>query len=54
MSDDRLEELSDQVRKGESIGFSEALEVIAYQETLREERSKSLLARIKHWFKWNL
>jgi hypothetical protein len=37
----RLEELSDKVRNGEPIGFTEALEVISYQEHLRENRKKN-------------
>ena len=37
----RLEELSDKVRSGESIAFSEALEVIAYQEHLRKQRKQN-------------
>lgn len=37
---ERLEELSDKVRMGEPISFSEALEVISYQEHLREQREQ--------------
>jgi len=36
----RLEELSDKVRKGISISFTEALEVINYQSCLKEELKK--------------
>lgn len=45
----RLEELSDKVRMGIPISFSEALEVIEYQETLRAEREKSIWKRFVHW-----
>lgn len=54
MSDERLEELSDEVRKGIPISFAEALEVVEYQEMLRQkrekEREKSFWLRFKHWF----
>lgn len=36
----RLEELSDNVRKGIPIGFMEALEVIDYQEKLKASKPK--------------
>lgn len=36
----RLEELSEQVRKGIPIGFNEALEVIVYQEEMRKQKKK--------------
>jgi len=36
--DKRLEYLSNEVRRGHSIDFSEALEVIEYQGKLREAR----------------
>ena len=35
---ERLEELSDQVRRGIPIDLRDALEVVAYQESLREQR----------------
>lgn len=38
--DERLERLSDKVRMGIPIGLREAMEVIVYQEDLREERAK--------------
>jgi len=41
MKDDRLETLSDMVRKGQLIDFSEAIEVINYQENLKLERKKN-------------
>ena len=49
---ERLEKLSDKVRKGESIDFSEALEVIEYQEQLKTKRENSIIERIKHWWKY--
>ena len=50
MKDARLEQLSDMVRAGQPIDFSEALEVIAYQETLKLERKRSsLFYKIKHF-----
>lgn len=36
----RLEELSEQVRMGNPVSFNEALEVIDYQEKLKSERKK--------------
>jgi hypothetical protein len=48
---ERLEKLSDKVRKGESIDFSEVLEVIEYQEQLKTKRKNSIIERIKHWWK---
>ena len=48
-----LEELSDKVRRGEPIGFLDALAVVHYQERLRAEREdarrNSLLGRLKRW-----
>lgn len=38
--DERLENLSDLVRRGHPISFEEALEVIGYQEKLKSERKK--------------
>lgn len=38
MSEKRLEELSDKVRRGEPIPFSNAIEVIQYQEDLKKNR----------------
>ena len=45
MKDTRLEALSDKVRKGEPIGFGEALEVIEYQENLKKQKSPSKFAK---------
>lgn len=52
MNTEHLEELSDKVRQGIPIGFIEAIEVVEYQQTLREKREKSAWLRFKHWFKW--
>ncbi len=43
MLDDRLEALSDKVRRGIPIGFGEALEVIEYQNT--KPKPKSIVER---------
>ena len=52
MSDERLAILSDKVRKGEPIGFVEALEVIEYQEKLNEYRKEnSVIEKFKKFFK---
>lgn len=40
---DRLEELSDQVRKGETVSFQEAIEIISYQHLVNKH--KKLLKR---------
>ena len=48
---DRLESLSDKVRMGISIDFSEALEVIEYQECLRLRRDNTVLRRIMRWLR---
>ena len=51
MKDDRLEILSDMVRKGQPIDFSEAMEVINYQENLKLERRKnSFVYKVKKHF----
>jgi len=51
--DERLEALSDKVRRGIPIDFGEALEVIDYQKRLQaereERRSKTLLGRVMRW-----
>jgi hypothetical protein len=47
----RLEELSDKVRMGIPINFAEALEVIAYQESLKAVRLKTWLGRLRLWFR---
>ena len=50
MKDDRLEILSDMVRKGQPIDFSEVIEVINYQENLKLERKKnSFMYKVKRW-----
>ena len=57
--DPHLEELSDKVRKGESVRFVEALAVINHQECLRAERealrNKTFIGRlrssIRSWFR---
>ncbi len=40
MKNERLEFLSDEVRKGNPIGMREAMEVVEYQEVLRKEREE--------------
>jgi hypothetical protein len=40
MKDERLEFLSDEVRKGNPIGMREAMEVVEYQEVLRKQREE--------------
>ena len=47
----RLEELSDKVRSGIPIDFTEALEVIEYQEELRKTKKPSLWDKFINWFK---
>ena len=47
MKDERLELLSDKVRRGIPIGFIEALEVIEYQESIKKEKV-SWRQKIKH------
>jgi len=50
MKDERLEFLSDEVRKGNPIGMREALEVVEYQKVLkkqREERSENRFRMVK-------
>jgi hypothetical protein len=47
-----LEILSDKVRKGEPIGFLEAIAVIEYQERLNQERkNNSFVSKIKSLFR---
>jgi len=45
----RLEELSDQVRMGIPIDFSEAIEVIEYQTELAEIRANSV-SLVRRWW----
>jgi protein-arginine kinase activator protein McsA len=49
MKDDRLETLSDMIRKGQPIDFSEAIEVINYQENLKERKKNSFMYKVKRW-----
>jgi hypothetical protein len=52
MNDALLESLSDRVRKGEPIGFSDSIAVIKYQTRLRQEReAKSLRGRLRLWWR---
>jgi hypothetical protein len=47
-----LEALSGKVRKGEPIGFLEAIAVVNYQENMRREReANSIFARLKRWLR---
>lgn len=47
LSDKELEDLSDKVRRGEPIGFSEAIAVIDYQERLKaDKKQKGFLSRL--------
>ena len=52
---ERLEALSDKVRMGIPIDFSEALEVIEYQGRIRAEReakrSKTIIGRLIRWIR---
>lgn len=50
LKDGRLDQLSDKVRMGIPIGFTEALEVIEYQENIKKNRKKSFVRRIIDWF----
>ena len=51
MKDERLERLSDQVRRGIPIDFSEAIEVIDYQMKLKQERkTNSWMNRVRRFF----
>ena len=47
--DERLEDLSNKIRKGESVGFFEALEVIDYQSNLKKNK-KTFWQKICDWF----
>ena len=48
---ERLEMLSNKVRSGEPIDFSEAIEVIHYQEQLKQDRkNSSFINKIKRFF----
>jgi hypothetical protein len=51
MKDDRLEMLSDKVRMGVPIDFSEAIEVIDYQMKLQQERkNNSWVCKVRRFF----
>ena len=51
MKDERLEMLSDQVRRGIPIDFSEAIEVIDYQQRLQQElKNNSWVYKLKRFF----
>lgn len=50
IKDKRLEELSDKVRKGIPVSMGEAMEVIEYQEQLRENKLP-YIDRILQFFK---
>ena len=51
MKDERLEMLSDKVRMGVPIDFSEAIEVIDYQMKLQQERkNNSWMNRVRRFF----
>ena len=51
MKNERLERLSDQVRRGIPIDFSEAIEVIDYQMKLKQERkTNSWIYKVRRFF----
>ena len=50
LTDKRLEELSDKVRRGTPISMSEAIEVVEYQEMLKKNKLP-LTGRIVNFFK---
>lgn len=48
---ERLEILSEKVRMGEPIDFNDAIEVIEYQELLKQERkANSFASRVQRFF----
>ena len=53
--DEKLEEISDKIRKGEVVGFLEAIAAIEYQSRLKAEREamlrKTFLGRLKLLFR---
>lgn len=51
IKDNRLEELSDKVRRGIPISMVEAMEVIEYQETLRKNTNQTLKDKFINFFK---
>ena len=54
MKDERLEYLSDQVRKGIPLDFAEALEVIEYQSSMRGKKKSSPWRKCLDWIKVTL
>ena len=51
LTDKRLEELSDKVRRGTPILMSEAIEVVEYQETLKRHKKATLKDRFINFLK---
>lgn len=49
MKDERLELLSDKVRKGQPVDIGEALEVIEYQKQLKATQPQPLLKQFLNW-----
>jgi len=49
MKNERLEKLSDEVRRGNPISIKEAIEVISYQEELKRNRKPQNI--LKQFFK---
>jgi hypothetical protein len=47
MKDNRLEFLSDEIRKGNPVGMREAMEVVEYQEILRKQREERTEKRFR-------
>ena len=47
MKNKRLEDLSDEVRKGNPIGLSEAMEVIEYQTEIQKSRKERTNRRLR-------
>lgn len=50
----RLEYLSDQIRKGIPVDLKEALEVIEYQEGLKEKQKISTWNKLMNWIRRQL
>lgn len=49
---EELEAISDKIRRGEPVGFLEAIAAIEYNERLRVEReAKSFAGRLKRFFR---
>ena len=51
LTDKRLEELSDKVRRGTPILMSEAIEVVEYQEALKAHKKTTLKDKFINFFK---